>query len=45
MKQKLIFIRTCYYFGVVADFIAAIPLIFPLYIFAYILAGKIETDQ
>ena len=29
MKQKSGFIRTCYYFGAVADFIAALPLIFP----------------
>ncbi len=29
MKQRLLFIRTCYYIGVAADFIAAVPLIFP----------------
>lgn len=29
MKDKSQFIRICYYVGVIADFIAAIPLIFP----------------
>lgn len=29
MKNKLLFIKTCYYIGVVADLLATLPLLFP----------------
>jgi hypothetical protein len=29
MKRKLLFVKMCYYIGVVADLLAAIPLLFP----------------
>lgn len=29
MKNKLLFVKTCYYIGVIADLLATLPLLFP----------------